>query len=142
MCIIQKARGAAPSEAAFHGGEAWHPPGTVLTLPRVRRIPSAADQQRELAVELGTGALVAIVTVLGCPYVLWQETRYPSLVTRHPRLAHPGKSGGDLHAIALVGRTPDGFLALDPYFAAHAPLLVDDDAFVSFFAGHAYVADP
>jgi hypothetical protein len=65
MCIIQKARGEAPTEAAFHGDAVSQPPATI-----------------------------------------------------------------------------DGFAALDPYFPAHAPLQIDDDAFASFFGGHAYVADP
>jgi hypothetical protein len=142
MCIIQKARGEAPTEAAFHGDAVRQPPALVTTLPRVRRIPSSADEERELLVELTTGALVAVVTVLACPYVLWQNARYPALVSKHGPLAVAGTFGGHLHAIALIERTVDGFAALDPYFPAHAPLQIDDDAFASFFGGHAYVADP
>lgn len=142
-CIVQKARGLAPTEAALRESASprpLHPLGLVLALPRTR-VLSGASLEREIPVELATGALAAIVTVLSCPYVLWQQMNYPSLHTRHGRLASPARWGGPLHAIALVARSSDGFLALDPYFVAHDALAVDDDAFASFFGGHAAVAD-
>jgi hypothetical protein len=94
-------------------------------------------------VALTTGALLAVVTVMSSPYVKWlSSSGAPGTMSRHGRLAAPGDYGGGLHAIVLVGRYASGFTALDPYFPAHDPMLVDDDAFASFFAGHAYVADP
>lgn len=102
----------------------------------------AESEAREITVELATGALLVVVTVMGSPYVRWQELAYPALRSKHGRMAPPGDYGGVLHAIAIVGRSADGFFALDPYFPAHPPLAIDDDAFASFFAGHAYAADP
>jgi len=95
-----------------------------------------------LEVALRTDAVLAIVTVLASPYVAWQRRVGWALTSAHGVLAAPGPYGGGLHAIALVERTPDGFRALDPYFPAHHAFEIDDDAFVSFFAGHAYVVEP
>ena len=141
MCIVQKARGEPATETTFYRAGGL-PPGQVMQLPRVRRIPSAASEEEELVVALGTGALLAVVSVLGSPYVRWQETAYPNLQSRFGRLARPGPHGGALHAIVLVGRVAGEFHALDPHFPAHSPIRIDDDAFASFFGGHAYVADP
>ena len=138
MCMLDKARGA-PHPESFYGPSPQQP-GNVLSLPRTRAV-RGAKQEREIEVELSTDALLVVVTVMCSPYVTWQRRTGWSLLSAHGPLAAPGTHGGGLHTIALVGRTRDGFRALDPYYPIHDPFDIDDDSFSSFFAGHAYAAE-
>jgi len=100
------------------------------------------DQEREIELALRSDALLAVVTVMSSPYVAWQQRVGWPLASIHGPLAQPDTFDGGLHAIVLVGRKADRFSALDSYFPAHDAFDIDDDAVATFFAGHAYIAEP
>ena len=98
------------------------------------------DSREDCALELDTGALMVAVAVLSSPYVSWQRGFW-HLRSRHGPLAFPGAYGGVLHMIALVGRGDDSFLALDPYYPAHAAFEICDIDFERFYTGFSFAVD-
>lgn len=136
ICMILRLRGESAEESAIHSE---HPGLSLVLAMRDAHHVSAYDVE-ELRVSLGTDEVVAI-TVHGPPYVKWQESAYPDLVSGHGRMCAPADFGGPLHAVLLVGCDEDGFFLLDPYFASHGqPLYMTQRALLRCFSGHAVAA--
>ena len=64
--------------------------------------------------------------------------RDPMFFASLPRI---DRRAGYLHMVVLTERQRDGYLLLDAFFpAVHQPSYVSDDDFVTWFAGHAFIA--
>lgn len=141
MCIVQRWRGVAPTEDAFHAGadREGHSIGIVRWLGDVELVPTHADEFAELRFAVMSGAL-GIVVVSGPPYVRWLEATYP-LASPHGKLCPPGTHGRPRHALVVCGYDHDEWLVLDPWFPGDGqPLRMAEDDLVSCFAGLAAVA--
>ncbi|MDC0748109.1 hypothetical protein [Polyangium mundeleinium] len=144
MCIIQKWRGEAPTEAAFHESASTGPQilgRRIRELGGARYAALAQDEERTLDLHLVDGGLV-VVGVFGLLFADWQRRVYGQLISRHGEMSRAYSQKGYPHAIVLVERSGDGYRLLDPWFPAmHQPLFIERSDFSNCFDGNAVFVD-
>jgi len=134
MCMIQRWRGEAPTEAQFHQANSWLRPHYIATLPRVEAHSVERNMEQELRLYLKHDRVV-VATALVQNYESWRSTAYPNLRSPH------GTMSALYHMVVLISGTDDGYRLLDPFYPADAqPLEVFDDDFVGWFTGLAFIA--
>ena len=105
-------------------------------LPRVTAHAIGIGEEHHLELPLRMGRLVA-VTGLVPNYESWRRRTSADLRSPHGDMRH------GLHMVVLASRVDGGLGLFDPYYPGDAqPLVVDDDDFVGWFAGHAFIARP
>ena len=136
MCMIQRWRGQAPTEAHFHQANSWLRPHYIKTLPRVEDHSVERDMEHEIRLYLRRGQVV-VATALVQNYENWRSTAYPNLHSPH------GSMSSLFHMVVLISTARDGYHLLDPFYpAVGQPLNVSDDDFVGWFTGLVFIASP
>ena len=142
MCMVQRWRGLAPTEDAFHRGaprKGWDLAHAARLLGRVR---PARDDARDIDLALHLGHVVLVLVL--CPrYVAWFNTAYPGMQSRYGALCPPGDWGGPPHCVLLVARRAEGYDFHDPWYpAAGQPFHIPEDELERCFSGYAAIAEP
>ena len=134
MCMIQRWRGQAPTEAAFYEANPSGKPGYITTLPRIEARLLEPDTERELRTDLRLGRVIVTLALVR-NYEGWRSMAYPELRSPH------GTMTRGYHMVVLTSGTRGGYRFLDPFYPGDAqPLQVSDEGFVRWFAGHAFIA--
>lgn len=134
MCMIQRWRDVAPTEAQFHQANSWLRPHFITTLPLVEARSVERNEEDELRLCL-QGDQVVVATALVQNYENWRSTAYPNLRSPH------GTMSSLYHMVVLISETDDGYQLLDPYYPGDAqPLEVSDHEFIRWFTGLAFIA--
>jgi len=127
MCMIQRWRGQAPTEARFHESQEPRPLETVCELGGVEFTDVEIGDERRMRIELSRGKRI-ITFVLGAPYIAIVAPKYPALRSRHGPMCEPAKYNGPLHALVLVSCSDSAYHYLDPYLPGSGqPLALTDD---------------
>lgn len=135
MCMIQRWRDETPTEKRFYdenpGGDPYY---IIEALPRVEGRSVEPHMDHALRLHLKRGRVV-VVKALVRNYESWRATAYPQLRSPH------GTMTSGHHVVVLISDTNYGYRLLDPFYRGDAqPLEVADEAFTSWFVGHAFIA--